>query len=90
MESAQKRAILAILGMIESGIQQLRIMLSADDSDSHVIADAPRPSAETGYISPEEEQLLEDQLESERQRMLKFEQRRAETLWKGHLDEDDQ
>ncbi len=86
METAQRRALLAILGMIESGIIQLKMLLSADGPDSHVMSEAPRPSAEPTYLSDDEEEKLAHQQEAERQAMIDFEKKRAEHLWTG-LDE---
>ncbi len=81
MDSAQKRAILAILSMIESGIVQLKMLLSSDGSDSHVMSETPRPSAEPTHLSDSEEEMLEKQLERERLQLIQFEKDRAETLW---------
>ncbi len=81
METAQKRAILAILGMIESGIIQLKMLLSVDSVDSHVVAEAPRASAEPTYLSDDEDAMLERQQEAERQQLIAFEKQRAQSLW---------
>lgn len=90
MDSAQKRAILAILGMIESGIIQLKMLLSSDGPDSYVVGPAPRSSGDSQHLSFEEEKLLEKQLEIERQELINFEQHRAQSLWSGsQLDPED-
>ncbi len=81
MDSAQKRAILAILGMIESGIVQLKMLLSSDGPDSHVLGETQKPSAVPTQLSDEEDALLERQLELDRLALIRFEQDRANALW---------
>ncbi len=89
MDSAQKRAILAILGMIESGIQQLKMLLSSDGPEAFVRTETPRPTAEPAHLSDEEDSLLEEQLERDRQALLEFEKRRARELWSPANDFED-
>lgn len=89
MDSAQKRAILAILGMIESGIQQMKMLLSVDGPEAHILAETPRPSGEPTHLSEEEDQLLERQIERERRDLMEFEKKRAQSLWADPLFGDD-
>ena len=88
VDSAQKRAILAILGMIENGIQQLKMLLSVDGPEAYVRSETPRTSAEPAHLSDDEDRMLEAQLERERQDMLAFEQKRARTLWSENFGDD--
>ncbi len=86
MEPAQRRAVLAILGMLETGIQQLRILF--EDTDNV----APRPVMEAveqpkhvqksvEYLAEEEEAELEKELEAQRLEMIADAQKAAHIFW---------
>jgi hypothetical protein len=74
MHYVQKKAALAIISMVESGLRELRLMMtdhSVDAEPGHVIH---RPKPEPSFGSPlddEEERSLEQVMEQSRLAMLK-------------------
>lgn len=73
MHNVQKKAILAIISMIESGLREIRsVLVEPVAANGHTVMAAPRP--EPAYGSPlddEEERSLEQIMEKSRQDMLR-------------------
>lgn len=71
MAPAQKRAFLAILGMIETGIHQLR-QLFDDEAGAYDVTAAATPAplqpqrAIENYLTDNEDEMLEKRMEEER------------------------
>lgn len=81
MHTAQKYAILAIIGMIKQGLAQLEGLLMLPSSDA-ATSGAPPPPPETpgGYISREEEDRLDAELEAARLHNVSQYEKRMATL----------
>ncbi len=72
MHPAQRRAIIAIISMIETGLQQLKGMLLTADSQQGVpmsVAQAAAPQSD-GILSEAEEASLETMMENHRKSLL--------------------
>lgn len=82
MSPVQKRALLAILCMIESGIQQMKSLIAVDGGDDHatLIKQQP-PSSSNEYLADSEEEMLDKMMEEDRQRLHRAEAARMESLW---------
>lgn len=89
MQPAQRRAILAILGMVESGIQQLRMLL---EDESPLPSSSPPQNEQPGapvehvnhhisYLSEQEDNDLERLMEEERLAMEQEHARAVKQFW---------
>ncbi len=74
MHSAQRRAVLAILTMIESGMREIRAVLSdgtVHTDDGHRVVPPPPPQQPVGTLSDDEEETLEKMMEKHRMDLLR-------------------
>ncbi len=85
MHPLQRRAVLGLIVMIESALQQIRSFIALEPGESPVAA--PRPISHQGlgdhgqYLNDEEEEQLEQALEAERQAIQREEATRVAKLW---------
>lgn len=74
MHYVQKKAVLALISMVESGLREIRSVLSDQGSDAEPSYVPVRQRAEPQFGSPldeDEERSLEQVMEQNRQMMLK-------------------
>jgi len=82
MHPAQRRAILAILALIEQGIAQLRTILMAEDGASPVVKSSDPVHPERDVLSDREDDELEERMECARMQMMEADERAAEQLFR--------
>lgn len=83
MHPAQKRAILAILALIEQGIAQLKSILVIDDP-VHPATKSPDPARpELGVLGDDDDARLEAEMEKARLQMIEEDERAAEQLFRA-------
>lgn len=73
LHPAQKRALLAIITMIEQGFQQLKgLILTPEATTIHPTASSPRAQRdeEEGYLGEDEELKLHELMEKDRARLV--------------------
>jgi hypothetical protein len=84
MQPAQKRAFLAILGMLETGIHQLR-QLFDDGADvleaAQMAAPVPKQRTLDNYLNDDEDEMLEQRMEEERLEIASQHERFARQLY---------
>lgn len=83
MEPNQKRALIAILSMLESGITQLRYLL--DEGQQNAPVGPPPRQHDSTYLDEEDDARLERIMEEERLDMLKTHEGAAQRQW-GLID----
>ncbi len=72
MHSAQRRAVLAILTMIESGLREIRAVMSDGTAyEPETAVRPPPPTAPVGALSDAEEESLEKMMEKHRLDLLR-------------------
>lgn len=83
MHPAQRRAILAILALIEQGIAQLKSILIAEDDGSPVVKSPDSVHREREVLSDKEDDDLEARMEHARLQMMEADERAAEQLFRS-------
>lgn len=72
MHSAQRRAIVAIISVIETSLHQLKNLLLADDEPKTGQSHQANPElVPDGYLSEENEEAVERMIEAHRQNLQK-------------------
>lgn len=81
MHPAQKRAVFVILDSIEQQIRQVKTLLYADDNAVPVSRETSKMKQDPTYLSADEEERLERQMEQERLAALEQESKLVQELY---------
>ncbi len=96
MQAIQRRAILSLLGMIESAVRELRAVIAEGGGETfHVEQPRPKPQyPHDGALSDEEDRTLEQMMEAQRLALLQSAGNLADRFYSdrdppaGFFDED--